>query len=245
MASAEWRGVQDLNPMSKLGRIAIPILVSATGISLAAAIGVLLGNGTIPTRAISENKEINFSFTLQVMVLVVSFAAVGFVYFFDKASFKTFFRLRASREKNEWNTLGPVLAVGFTLGTTMYMSFAVTSQHGVINGQFWKLLPLVLLFAATNAWSEEIVSRFVIVAGLHGKLSPSVICWISSLIFGVPHFFGTPSGPFGALMAGLMGWLLAKSMLETKSLGWALFIHFLQDLVIFGGGAMIIAGTPS
>jgi membrane protease YdiL (CAAX protease family) len=127
----------------------------------------------------------------------------------------------------------------------MYMSFAVTSQHGVINGQFWKLLPLVLLFAATNAWSEEIVSRFVIVAGLHGKLSPSVICWISSLIFGVPHFFGTPSGPFGALMAGLMGWLLARSMLETKSLGWALFIHFLQDLVIFGGGAVIIAGTPS
>jgi hypothetical protein len=59
------------------------------------------------------------------------------------------------------------------------------------------------------------------------------------------HFFGTPSGIFGALMAGLMGWLLARSMLETKSLGWALFIHFLHDLVIFGGGAMIIAGTPS
>ena len=110
-------------------------------------------------------------------------------------SFKTFFRLWTSREKNEWNTLGTVLAIGFTLGTMMYMSFAVTSQHGVINGQFWKLLPLVLLF--------------------------------------------------GAMMAGLMGWLLASSMLETKALGCALFIHFLQDMVIFGGGAMIIAGTQS
>jgi hypothetical protein len=45
------------------------------------------------------------------------------------------------------------------------------------------------------------------------------------------------------MMAGLMGWILAKSMIETKALGWALFIHFLQDVVIFGGGAMIIAGT--
>jgi membrane protease YdiL (CAAX protease family) len=78
------------------------------------------------------------------------------------------------------------------------------------------LLPLVLLFAATNAWSEEIISRFVIVAGLYGKLSPSVICWISAVIFGGPHFFGTPSGIFGVMMAGLMGWILAKSMLEQK-----------------------------
>jgi hypothetical protein len=68
-------------PMIKLRRIAIPILVSAMGISLAAAIALLLGNGTMSTWAISENKEINFSFTLQVMVLVVSFAAIGFVYF--------------------------------------------------------------------------------------------------------------------------------------------------------------------
>jgi uncharacterized protein len=229
--------------MIKLRRIAIPILVSAMGISLAAAIGLLLSKGTIPTWAISANEEINFTFTLQVMVLVVSFAAIGFVYFFDKISFKTFFRLRTSRKENDWNALGPVLAIGFTLGTTMYMSFAVTSKHGVINGQFWKLLPLVLLFAATNAWSEEILSRFVIVAGLHGKLGPSGICWISAVIFGAPHFFGTPSGIFGVMMAGLMGWMLAKSMLETKALGWALFIHFLQDVVIFGGGAMIIAGT--
>jgi membrane protease YdiL (CAAX protease family) len=229
--------------MKKFSRIAIPVLVSAMGISLAAAIALLLGNGTMPTWAISENNEINFSFTMQVMVLIVSFAAIGFVYFFDKINFKTFFRLRASGQEDDWNTLGPVLAIGFTLGTTMYMSFAVTSKHGVINGQFWKLVPLVLLFAATNAWSEEIISRFVIVAGLHGKLSPSVICWISAVIFGVPHFFGTPSGIFGVMMAGLMGWILAKSMIETKALGWALFIHFFQDVVIFGGGAMIIAGT--
>ena len=44
------------------------------------------------------------------------------------------------------------------------------------------------------------------------------------------------------ITSGFLGWLLAKSVIETKGLGWALLIHFLQDVVIFGAGAMIIAG---
>ena len=59
------------------------------------------------------------------------------------------------------------------------------------------------------------------------------------------HYFGTPSGIFGVVMSGLMGWLLAKSVIETRGLAWALLIHFLQDVVIFGAGAMIIAGNDS
>jgi hypothetical protein len=38
---------------------------------MAAAIGVLLGNGTIPTLAISENKEITFSFTLDLFIFSI------------------------------------------------------------------------------------------------------------------------------------------------------------------------------
>ncbi|HMJ71141.1 MAG TPA: CPBP family intramembrane glutamic endopeptidase [Cyclobacteriaceae bacterium] len=123
------------------------------------------------------------------------------------------------------------------------MSFRVIPQHGVMNGSFFELLPLVLLFAATNAWSEEIFSRFVIVSGLYGKLKPDVICLISAGIFGMAHFaFGTPGGLFGVVASGTMGWFMAKSVIETKGMGWALFIHFLQDVVIFGAGAMVLAG---
>jgi len=32
-----------------------------------------------------------------------------------------------------------------------------------------------------------------------------------------------------------LGWLLAKSIAETEGMFWAWFIHFLQDLIIFGG----------
>jgi membrane protease YdiL (CAAX protease family) len=172
---------------------------------------------------------------------------MALLYLHNKESFKNFFRLnigsaKKSDEENRWKFLGPVVALAFTLGTILYMSVGVISQNGQVNETFFKLLPLVILFAATNAWTEEILSRFVIVSGLYGKLSPNSICWISAIFFGLGHFYGTPNGLFGVITSGVLGWLLAKSVIETKGLGWALFIHFLLDVVIFGAGAMIIAG---
>jgi membrane protease YdiL (CAAX protease family) len=134
------------------------------------------------------------------------------------------------------------VAIAFTVGNMMMMSFGVMRDGGTINGTFFGLLPFVLLFSATNAWFEEIFTRFVVVAGLNGKMKPDFICIISAVVFGIPHFFGTPSGLFGVIAAGALGWFLARSVVETKSLGWALLVHFLQDVVIFGAGAMIIAG---
>jgi hypothetical protein len=42
-------------------------------------------------------------------------------------------------------------------------------------------------------------------------------------------------------MAGLLGWLLAKSVLETNGIFWAWCIHFLQDIVIFSAFVMAAA----
>jgi len=183
---------------------------------------------------------------MQLYILPISFVGLGFLFFYDRNSFRSFFRFKLNTvddHQSTWKTLGPILAIAFTVGTVLLMSFNVMASNGTINTTFFRLLPLVILFAATNAWSEEMVSRFVIVAGLFGKIRPTVICWISAIIFGIPHFLGTPSGLSGVVMSGLLGWLLAKSVIETKSLGWALFIHFLQDMAIFGAGAMIISGS--
>jgi hypothetical protein len=56
------------------------------------------------------------------------------------------------------------------------------------------------------------------------------------------HIYGTPNGVFGVIASGTLGWFLAKSVIETRGLGWAWFIHFLQDVVIFGSGALVLAG---
>lgn len=204
-------------------------------------IAFLLQKGTIPLWDISAHKILNLTFTMQMLVLPVSFIALLLIRLYNKENFNRFFRLGFSKN-NKWNSYGPLIAVSFTVGTAMLMSIGVNAQGGSMNERFFDLIPFVILFSVTNAWSEEIFSRLVIVAGLHRKINPSSICWISAIIFGLPHFLGTPSGLFGVIMSGLLGWLLARSVLETKGIGWALFIHFLQDVMIFGAGAMIIAG---
>lgn len=208
------------------------------------SIAQLLIHGTIPLLPVALHETVNITVTMQLIVLPFSFVALWLLYNYRREGFKTFFRfgLSSTSGNQDWKTYGPVVALLFTLGTAGLMAFTVMSQHGTINEAFFKLLPLVIFASATNAWSEEIFSRFVIVAGLHEKLNPNTICWISAVIFGVPHFFGTPSGLFGVITSGLLGWILCKSVIETRGMGWALLIHFLQDVAIFGAGAMIIAG---
>jgi hypothetical protein len=43
-----------------------------------------------------------------------------------------------------------------------------------------------------------------------------------------------PSGIIGAVMAGVLGYVMAKSVYETKGIFWAWAIHFLQDVIIIG-----------
>ena len=74
---------------------------------------------------------------------------------------------------------------------------------------------------------------------LAGSINSEYILLISAVAFGAPHLRGMPNGILGALMAGFLGWLLAKSVLETNGMFWAWFIHFLQDIVIFS--AFVIA----
>jgi uncharacterized protein len=221
----------------------VPVIIGAGGLLSMTLIAYLLQKERLPLWVISEHEMVNFTFTMQAMVLLLSFMALAFIYLYDRKGFRTFFRFSpfASHPENNWKFYGPATLISFTLGTMLLMSASVIPQNGSMNESFFAMLPLVLLFSATNAWSEEIFGRFVIVVGLHGKINPVTICWISAIIFGLPHFFGTPSGVFGVIMSGLLGWLLAKSVIETKALGWALLIHFLQDVIIFGAGAMIIA----
>jgi membrane protease YdiL (CAAX protease family) len=234
--------VADLTSTSK--QVSIPILAGMGGLLWMLATSYLLNSDAVPLLQISAHRIVNFTFTMQAMVLPASFVVLFVIYFYDRSAFRKFFRvgMRSGNGDHDWNIYGPLAAVGFTLGTAMMMSFQVTSQNGVINRSFIELLPLVLLLSATNAWSEEIFSRFAFVAGLDGKVQPVTICWVSGIVFGLGHIFGTPSGLFGVVASGTLGWILAKSVIETKGLGWAIFIHFLQDVMIFGAGAMVIAG---
>jgi hypothetical protein len=63
---------------------------------------------------------------------------------------------------------------------------------------------------------------------------PNCLIKISVKKFGIPHFAGMPNGIIGVTLAGILGFVLAKSMHETRGFFWAWTIHFLQDILIIG-----------
>ncbi len=95
------------------------------------------------------------------------------------------------------------------------------------------MLPFSIAFALSNSFVEESITRFGVVVVLKNVLNDKIIPLISALIFGTAHYWGNPGGFIGVIAAGFLGWLLTKSILETKGIFWAWLIHFLQDVIIF------------
>lgn len=97
----------------------------------------------------------------------------------------------------------------------------------------WSFIPLALMFSVINAFGEEIVFRFIIIGSLSETYSKGLILLISAAMFGVPHYYGSPGGIIGVLMSVFLGYVLARISMETKGIGLAWFIHFVQDVIIF------------
>ena len=57
---------------------------------------------------------------------------------------------------------------------------------------------------------------------------------MTATVFGLAHWSGaTPAGPLGTFYNTLIGAWLAKSILETRGVGWAWTIHVAGNLALF------------
>jgi membrane protease YdiL (CAAX protease family) len=104
------------------------------------------------------------------------------------------------------------------------------------------LLPAVLLFAAVNAFTEEVYFRASFLATLNETVGRSHTLLISIAFFGLAHYLhGSPPGIVGAAMTGFLAYLLGKAMLETRGLLAPWFVHFVPDVVVFASYALSFA----
>jgi len=134
--------------------------------------------------------------------------------------------------KSSWRINGLQLLIFVSIATGIFMFLAVKYTNSIDNFQ-WSFIPLILLFSLTNSLTEELIFRFGIVGGLFNHYPKLTILIISAILFGLPHYFGWPSGFVGILMSGVLGYILCKATIETKGLSIAWTIHFLQDIIIF------------
>jgi len=101
-----------------------------------------------------------------------------------------------------------------------------------------RFLPFITAAAAINAFNEEFQFRSMILARTIYVVGSQQAIYLSAVFFGLQHYFGSPGGIFGVLMAAYLGWISAKSMVETKGFVWAFLIHFVGDFLIYVFWAM-------
>ncbi|MEQ8239622.1 MAG: CPBP family intramembrane glutamic endopeptidase [Cyclobacteriaceae bacterium] len=131
-----------------------------------------------------------------------------------------------------WLHEGRDFALVISVVTAIIIYLQVIHGEGIEPAMLWKILPFSLLFSLTNAFVEESITRVGVIVALKGVFSDQMLPFISGAVFGAVHYWGSPVGIAGVLAAGFLGWLLAKSILETKGIFWAWLIHFLQDVII-------------
>lgn len=136
------------------------------------------------------------------------------------------------RTGTTWSRFGPVAAVVLSGGTLVFLLAAGRPTLDLLVRAL-PFLAAVLVAAALNAFNEEVTYKASLLSVLEDPVGPGQALWMVSAYFGIGHYYGVPYGLIGVAMAFFLGWLLSRSMLETRGLFWAWFVHFWQDVLIF------------
>lgn len=225
-------------------RVAVSLGLAFLGMGVLVALSLLIVRADAPIvlARVSEYDQLNRLVTYQGVVLVVTALIAAVTIRLVPTNFSLYFRVgrldaptlpvRALGIKGTetWKSLGLTFSVVISLVTAAIVLLPA-ARAGLALSPY--LAGVAVLLAASNAFVEEYVTRFQVVVSLAGKVAPGRIAVISALLFGLPHYLGTPGQLIGVLAATFLGWFLAKSVLETRGLGWAWFVHFLQDVIIF------------
>lgn len=141
-----------------------------------------------------------------------------------------------------WGQLGLVLGICILPLTVLFFGLGNLPTNEVLL-RAMPFFPAALLFAITNAFSEEIQFRGSLLGELHASLGQDHAIWMTAAFFGFAHYFGgPPSGIAGVLITGLLGALFANCMLGSKGIAVPWFIHFCQNAVIYAFSAIASVG---
>ena len=96
------------------------------------------------------------------------------------------------------------------------------------------LIPVILLLAASNGFTEELLHRAAPLSTLIEVVGKSHAIWMAAVTFGLAHYIGgVPSGISGALITAFLGWFFGKCMADSRGFFWPWLFHALQDILPF------------
>lgn len=132
-----------------------------------------------------------------------------------------------------WGYLGLILGMCIAPLTLLFFGLGNLPSVEILR-KAMPYFPLALLFAATNAFSEEMQFRASLLGDAQKIVGVGQAIWLTAVFFGFAHYFGgAPSGITGVLITGLLGALFAWCMQGSRGIVVPWFIHFCQNAVIY------------
>ena len=141
-------------------------------------------------------------------------------------------KLIGMKKPESWSKIGSIFTVIFTVATLIFLLGSWEAPAGPLPNLL-VIIPVAMLIATMNAFNEEFTLRAAPLSVLWERIGKEQALLLTTVYFGLGHFYGVPNGIIGVILAGFLGWFLGKSMLETKGFFWAWIAHFLPDVVIF------------
>lgn len=141
-------------------------------------------------------------------------------------------RLVSTKKPEPWIKIALIFATIFATVTVLFL-FGAYGVPWRAFAQNWFLIPVALLVATMNAFNEEFTLRAAPLGELEPLIGKSTSLVATAVYFGLGHYYGVPNGVIGVLLSGFLGWLLGKSMLETRGFFVAWLVHFITDIPIF------------
>lgn len=196
-------------------------------------------------RPILANDYLDVELKYQIITLILACLTIGLVFWVVPDSFQRYFSFGVIAAPavpvpaiglidQNWLQLGIQFAIVIS-GITFVVIYLQLIRGRRLQENSLRFFLWVAVLALMNAFTEEMITRFSVVALLDNLIPLPYVYLASALLFGSVHYFGMPGKIPGVLMAGFLGWLLAKSIGETQGFFWAWLIHFLQDVIIFTG----------
>jgi hypothetical protein len=235
LLSFAWKGVKDLRPFFILGLVLVVTeWIVFTKVDQLPIYQTWLNNSSFNVYMLAE-QSLRLLVTLTIIALLFLMKKRAGAFFLVKGNTTAPVepvRWLGIPAGEPWNKLGPLFALIISSGTLAFLILAGRPPLDLVVRAL-PFLPAILIAAALNAFNEEMTYKASFLSVLEDVVGKHQSLWLMAAYFGLGHYYGVPYGVIGVIMAGFLGWFLGKSMLETRGLWWAWFIHFWQDVLIF------------
>ncbi len=153
------------------------------------------------------------------------FLAVG-----DLRATATATKVKIPDKPEPWTTFGRNYAI---ISVGLLLFFLIPALKPSLADLSVGLVLFAIACAAMNSFAEEFLYRSALIPQVLPLFGKGATLMLVPAWFGLAHYFGVPNGLTGVLLAGIGGWFFAKSMIETRGIAWAWFLHFLADFTVY------------